>query len=227
MANKTQRTSFLFYLSWRTQINDMNDDELRRFINNLINWHEGEEIELPTREDRFIWNGILPGLESNFDKWETKANANRENGKKGGRPKKPKETQETHMVFEETQKSRKEVNVNSQMLNDNCEMLNDNCEMENDNCEMTNVNGESKLSNVNGEIEKIARQELLNKRTTVLYQILDDESMINFKKMQNGFTQLLSYVEGNNHNMISQVTKQKEVPQHIVALIEQYHEYKV
>ncbi len=66
-----------------------------------------------------------------------------------------------------------------------------------------------------------------DKRTTVLYQILDDKSMINFKKMQNGFTQLLSYVEGNNHNMISQVTKQKEVPQHIVALIEQYHEYKV
>jgi hypothetical protein len=99
--------------------------------------------------------------------------------------------------------------------------------MENDNCEMLNVNGEGQLSNVNGEIEKIARQELLNKRTTVLYQILDDKSMINFKKMQNGFTQLLSYVEGNNHNMISQVTKHKELPQHIAALIEQYHEYKV
>ena len=223
----TQRTSFLFYLSWRTQINDMNDDELRRFINNLINWHEGEEIELPTREDRFIWNGILPGLESNFDKWETKANANRENGKKGGRPKKPKETQETHMVFEETQKSRKEVNVNSQMLNDNCEMLNDNCEMENDNCEMTNVNSKSQLSNVNDEIEKITRGELLRKRGTVINQIFDDETMINFKKMQNGYGQLLSYVESNNHNMISQVTKQKEVPQHIAALIEQYHEYKV
>jgi len=216
----TQRTSFLFYLSWRTQINDMNDDELRRFINNLINWHEGEEIELPTREDRFIWNGILPGLESNFDKWETKANANRENGKKGGRPKKPKETQETHMVFEETQKSRKEVNVNSQMLNDNCKM-------ENDNCEMTNVNSESQLSNVNDEIEKITRGELLRKRGAVINQIFDDETMINFKKMQNGYGQLLSYIEGNNHNMISQVTKQKEIPQHIVALIEQYHEYKV
>jgi hypothetical protein len=223
MANKTQRTSFLFYLSWRTQINDMNDDELRRFINNLINWHEGEEIELPTREDRFIWNGVLPGLESNVDKYETQANANRENGKKGGRPRKPKETQDNPnnpMGFSETQKSRKEINVNSQMLNDNCEM-------ENDNCEMLNVNGEGQLSNVNGEIEKIARQELLNKRTTVLYQILDDKSMINFKKMQNGFTQLLSYVEGNNHNMISQVTKHKELPQHIAALIEQYHEYKV
>ncbi len=205
----TQRTSFLFYLSWRTQINDMNDDELRRFINNLINWHEGEEIELPTRADRFIWNGVLPGLESNVDKYETQANANRENGKKGGRPRKPKETQDNPnnpMGFSETQKSRKEIN---------------------DNCEMTNVNSKSQLSNVNDEIEKITRGELLRKRGTVINQIFDDETMINFKKMQNGYGQLLSYVESNNHNMISQVTKQKEVPQHIAALIEQYHEYKV
>jgi len=185
---KTQRTSFLFYLSWRTQINDMNDDELRRFINNLINWHEGEEIELPTREDRFIWNGVLPGLESNSDKYETQANANRENGKKGGRPRKSKETQDNPnnpMGFSETQKSRKEIN-------DNCEMTNVNGQMENDNCEMLNVNGEGQLSNVNGEIEKIARQSLWDKRGAVMKQIFDDETMINFRKMPNGHSQLLS-----------------------------------
>ncbi len=195
---KTQRTSFLFYLSWRTQINDMNDDELRRFINNLINWHEGEEIELPTRADRFIWNGVLPGLESNSDKYETVANANREKGKKGGRPRKPKETQDNPnnpMGFSETQKSRKEIN-------DNCEMTNVNGQMENDNCEMLNVNSEGQLSNVNGEIEKIARQSLWDKRGAVMKQIFDDETMINFRKIPNGHSQLLSYVEGKNHNMV-------------------------
>ena len=124
------------------------------------------------------------------------------------------------MGFSETQKSRKEIN-------DNCEMTNVNGEMENDNCEMLNVNGEGQLSNVNGEIEKIARQSLWDKRGAVMKQIFDDETMINFRKMPNGHSQLLSYVEGKNHNMISQATKQKEVPQHIVALIEEYHEYKV
>ena len=82
-----EKKSFLFYLSWKKQLDDLDDIELRRFIYNLIKYHEGEELDLPTKTDRLAWNGILTGLEINQDKYEKKVQANRENGKLGGAPK--------------------------------------------------------------------------------------------------------------------------------------------
>jgi hypothetical protein len=99
-----ERLSFVFYLSWKTQIDEMNDEELRRFIENLITWHQGGEVSLPTREDRFIWNGVLPALEVNDKRYVERAGASRENGKLGGRPPKVGKTQITQQVIKEPKK---------------------------------------------------------------------------------------------------------------------------
>lgn len=99
-----ERLSFVFYLSWKTQIDEMNDEELRRFIENLITWHQGGEVSLPTREDRFIWNGVLPALEVNDKRYVERAGASRENGKLGGRPPKVDKTQITQQVIKEPKK---------------------------------------------------------------------------------------------------------------------------
>jgi hypothetical protein len=132
-----ERVSFYFYLNWKTQIDEMTNEELRRFIDNLISWHQGGEISLPNREDKFIWNGVLPGLEANEKKYVASSGASRENGRLGGRPKK-EITQESQQVILEPNKP-----VNS-------EMLNGNSKMEIENGEELNV--ESKWSNGNGQM---------------------------------------------------------------------------
>jgi hypothetical protein len=95
------RKSFVFYLSWREMIQSLTDEELRRFINNLISWHLDEEIELTTNSESAIWSLIEPALLINDKKWNSRAGTSRENGKLGGRPSKKKETQQ---VFEEPTK---------------------------------------------------------------------------------------------------------------------------
>jgi hypothetical protein len=117
----SERLSFVFYLTWKTQIDEMNDEELRRFINNLIIWHSGGEVLLPTREDRFIWNGILPALEVNEKKYIARAGSSRENGKLGGRPPKDNKTQITQQVLEEPNKPVKGKRLIEESLKKNVE----------------------------------------------------------------------------------------------------------
>lgn len=218
----SEQMSFMFYLSWKRQLNILNDAEFRNAVENLINYHTGEEIKFISDKVEMFYESTLIPLEVNQSKWLNKATANKENGKRGGRPRKPKETQETHMVSEkptETQKTRKELNTNCELSNVNCEELN----VEN---ELSNI--ENELLDVNIEIENVLkRNELMKKRGEIINQILDDEIMQSFKNMPAGYNQLISYVEANNEKMICQIIREKEIPQHIVALIEQYHEYKV
>jgi len=127
----------MFYLNWKTQLDILSDKELRRFINNLISWHQDENVELKTKSDSLVWSGVLPALEVNDDKWNSRADKSRENGKLGGRP--PKEiTQETKQVISEPKKP-----VNSKLLIDNSKM-----EIE----KGKEVNVESELTIVNGQI---------------------------------------------------------------------------
>ena len=85
---KENKKSFLFYQSWKTQIDILDDSELRKFINNLLSYHDGGEVVLESKEDKLLWNGVLPALEVNNLKYQKTIERNRENGKKGGRPKK-------------------------------------------------------------------------------------------------------------------------------------------
>jgi hypothetical protein len=85
---KKNKKSFLFYQSWKTQIDILDDSELRKFINNLLSYHDGGEVVLESKYDKLLWNGVLPGLEVNNLKYQKTIERNRENGKKGGRPKK-------------------------------------------------------------------------------------------------------------------------------------------
>lgn len=138
-----EKKAFLFYLSWEKQIDDLDNIELRRLIYNLIKYHSGEEIDLPTKTDRLAWHGILPGLEVNQDKYEKKVQANRENGKLGGAPKgnqnasKEKTTQNDPEQPKQPDK-REQVNDKSEMEIDNSKETNDKSEMENEKSKMGN-----------------------------------------------------------------------------------------
>lgn len=118
-----ERLSFVFYMSWKTQIDEMNDEELRRFIENLITWHQGGEVSLQTREDRFIWNGVLPALIVNDKKYVERAGASRENGKLGGRPPKVGKTQITQEVIKEPKKpvkSKENIDKSEELKSKEC-----------------------------------------------------------------------------------------------------------
>lgn len=123
------RKSFVFYLSWKELIKSLNDDELRRFINNLISWHQDEEINLTTSSESAIWSLIEPALLSNDKKWKSRSETSRENGKLGGRPSKPKITQEFIEEPIEPVNS-KELSVNGKLSIVDSEKLTDNCELE-------------------------------------------------------------------------------------------------
>ncbi len=115
-------------------IQSLSDEELRRFINNLISWHQDEPIELTTKSESAIWSLIEPSLLINDKKWNSRAGTSRENGKLGGRPKK-EITQETQQVNEEPKKpvnSKKEI-VNSEKEIVNSELKNVDSEMGNQN----------------------------------------------------------------------------------------------
>jgi hypothetical protein len=139
----------------------MNDEELRRFIENLIIWHQGGEVSLPTREDKFIWNGVLPGLESNEKKYITRSGTSRENGKLGGRPTKDSTSSITQQVIEEPKKP-----VKSKMLNDKSELITDNSEMSNDNSELIIDNGKistgNQINNSGESISTLLKREIDN-----------------------------------------------------------------
>ncbi len=144
-----EKKSFLFYLNWKDQIDDLDDQELRRLINNLIKYHLGEEIELPTKIDRIVWNGILPGLEANQDKWDRRVQSNRENGKLGGAPKgnqnanKEKTTQINPEQPKQPDK-REKINENSKMETENRKQTNENREVLNENTKLENETNKTK-----------------------------------------------------------------------------------
>lgn len=133
-----ERKAFMFYLNWKKQIDELDDQELRRLINNLIKYHLGEDIDLPTKSDRLVWQGILPGLETNQDKYEKRVQANRENGKLGGAPKgnqnasKDKTTQINPEQPKQPDK-REQINENRKMEIDNRKEVNENREQINEN----------------------------------------------------------------------------------------------
>jgi len=147
-----EQKSFLFYLNWKEQIEDLNDQELRRLITNLIKYHKGEEVELLTKIDRLAWHGILPGLEVNRDKYDKKIEANRENGKLGGAPKgnqnasKEKTTQNNPEQPKQPDK-REQIKDNSKMGIDNREQENEKNKMKSDNGEVVTEKNKMGMEN--------------------------------------------------------------------------------
>jgi hypothetical protein len=149
------RKSFMFYLTWKSQVEILNDKELRRFINNLIQYHDGGGIELKSKTDKLVWNGVLPGLEINNEKYHSQVDRSRENGKKGGRPPREKKSQETQQVFE---KPKKPDNSKEEILNR--EEIKDKSKQVNGNIELINVNRKEEIVGVGQTISSFLKSKI-------------------------------------------------------------------
>ena len=148
---KKNKKSFLFYQSWKTQIDILDDSELRKFINNLISYHDDGEVVLESKEDKLLWNGVLPALEVNNLKYQKTIERNRENGKKGGRPKKVAAESEKPNGFIENPNETGGF-IEKPKIPDNSKKITDNSKREIENSEKTKDNRERDTVNCKNEI---------------------------------------------------------------------------
>jgi hypothetical protein len=79
--------NLLIYGSILEMTDDMSNEEAGILFKALNSWRKDEEVIIEDRYLKGIWKGILPSLEQIKSNYNNKVNANRENGKKGGRPK--------------------------------------------------------------------------------------------------------------------------------------------
>lgn len=112
-----EKKSFVFYTSWNEAIKKMDDQQLRRFIDNLCNYAEGNKVYLDGIVDEIMWSQVKPLLDHN----ETKRQRRIEGGRKGGltKPNNDKHTQaglsilsvEGRGLMEEGRKKKVDVDV--------------------------------------------------------------------------------------------------------------------
>lgn len=94
LENKIQnKKSFILYLDSSDIFEQLTDEEAGKLIKGVLHYvHTGENPNL----NRFLLMAFTPikqALKRDLDRWRNQVKANRDNGKLGGRPKKPKETQ--------------------------------------------------------------------------------------------------------------------------------------
>ena len=75
-----EKKSFVFYLSWNEAIKELNEQQVRNFINNLCNYAEGKDVILNDLTEKILWSQTQPLLDYNEGKRQKRI----ENGKKGG-----------------------------------------------------------------------------------------------------------------------------------------------
>lgn len=88
----------------------LSDAEAGRLLKSILHYANGEEDELPGQE-KLVYAMLRKQIDRDVAEYERYSEKQRANGCKGGRPKKPRETQQNPknpLVFEKTQKSQEE-----------------------------------------------------------------------------------------------------------------------
>ena len=211
----TERLSFMFYTSWSSQLDVLSDKELRRFIENLISFHRGTEVNLKSKPDKLVWNGVLPALILNDKKYQETVERNRENGKKGGRPKKEAaETEKPNGFIENLYKT--DGFKEKPKKPDNSKVEIDNSKVEIDNSIKTTGNRELNTENCK---DVIVETEEVNEYQQ---QVFDNWKNSSIKKLKDiiqkkypGYPQLLLITSQEEI-----VENRKKVPDHIWNKVE-------
>ena len=211
----TERLSFMFYTSWSSQLEVLSDKELRRFIENLISFHRGTGVNLKSKPDKLVWNGVLPVLILNDKKYQETVERNRENGKKGGRPKKEAaETEKPNGFIENLYKT--DGFKEKPKKPDNSKVEIDNSKREIDNSIKTTGNRELNTENCK---DVIVETEEVNEYQQ---QVFDNWKNSRIKKLKDiiqkkypGYPQLLSITTEEEI-----IESRKKVPDHIWNKVE-------
>jgi hypothetical protein len=116
-----KKDTFIFYLEWLRTMEDaqLSNSERSKLIDAIVTYADKGTTPVLPRLLTAIFSPIKATIDRDFEKYALKAATNRENGARGGRPKrveKPKETQENPVGYfgfsEKTEKTQSHDNVN-------------------------------------------------------------------------------------------------------------------
>ena len=132
------KKSFVFYLSWRSAINLLNDSQKAELLNAIFDYVAGEPVFINDGGVNICFEFIKSDIERDLEKWENVKNKRSEAGKKGGGPPKENESEKqtkakkanafsekqtkakkANAFFEKQTKAKKAVNVNVDVNVDN------------------------------------------------------------------------------------------------------------
>ena len=97
------KSSFLIYLDYEEQFNLLTDEELGQLIRAIIKYEKTKEISQLEGVIKMAFSFIKTQLDRDREKYQAKCEKNRENAKKGGRPKK-EEKQMDNLKTEKTER---------------------------------------------------------------------------------------------------------------------------
>ena len=92
----------IVYTDWISTFDSLTDEEAGKLIKHFFRYVNDEDPK-SDRLTELLFMPIKATLKRDLESWERKQGINRENGAKGGRPRKPNETQENPVGFLETQ----------------------------------------------------------------------------------------------------------------------------
>ena len=88
------RDSFIAYFEWMDNCEDLSDEEFGQLMRAVFKYAEnGEKPTFSDRTMKACWKPIAQSVKRTQQAYENKCERNRENGRKGGRPKKVEETE--------------------------------------------------------------------------------------------------------------------------------------
>lgn len=169
--------------SWLKTMKRFKPEQVYKLMMMLYDYSQNKPVEVDDERIMDLWDQMEPLLESDKVKYSNKVNANRENGKLGGRPKKPTITQENPMGlsktqnnphgFEKTQlnpKNLKEIEIEIDIDND--------IEIKND------INLSSNLSSGEKSMFERLKQKFLNDGLTQEESIEYSKSLLSMKTLE-------------------------------------------
>ena len=105
-----QKSSFLIYHEYREPLKLLTDEQRGQLLMALIDYSESGVVSELDGISMMAFSFIQSQMDRDSKKYENRCSSNRENGKKGGRPKKENDSEENPknpMGFEETEKKTK------------------------------------------------------------------------------------------------------------------------
>jgi hypothetical protein len=116
------KKSFVAYCDWIESFEELSDEEAGKLVKHLFRYVNDLQPECPDRLTKVCFIPIKQSLKRDLKKYDNYIQKQIENGKKGGRPKKPTDktkTQKTQAFFQKPKKA-DNVNVNDNVsVNDN------------------------------------------------------------------------------------------------------------
>ena len=106
------REYFCAYHSYLDAMEALTDDERGRLFTACLTYSKTGEILTLTGNERFVFPIIKGEIQRSKEKYAAYIETQTENGKKGGRPRKPKETQKTQAFFEKPKKGNEKAKEN-------------------------------------------------------------------------------------------------------------------